>query len=443
MLLVTNAAGAGAQAALDSSNTVLTLRAVLDSVRKHPTSLAAESRIRAARGSRVSAGTPGNPMLSYQVDQTPFPGGQALVDMEREAMTTVTVPLEFLYQRGPRVARANADVRAAQADAVLAKQRLALDAASAYYRLSVAQAQVATTHDLLGWLDTLVTYHRSRVTEGVAAESDLIRSELERDRVSAELAMQEADLAQARATLSAFVSDVPQSATKFVVAIEDAPLLLSESGLTPVTPAGMREPPVATTSGRPTLDARPDIRAARERVTASAATVGSERTMLFRQVGATIGTMQTGHVTSMVAGFTLPLPVFDRNRGEVQRADAERDAAAYELASLQRTAEAEIAGARETARILTDRASALVRKDSSSLLAHAEESRRIALGAYREGAVPLFQVIDAARAWADARMSFYRAIAAQHQSMLALMAAQGLDLSTALLAVGPRGGCVR
>ena len=140
------------------ARTGLTLRALLDSVQNHPSSLAADSRVRAARGSRVTAGTFGNPTLSYLVDQTPFPGGQPLVGMEREATTTATLPLEFLYQRGPRVARANAELRAAQSDAALAKQRLGLEAASAYYRVAIAQVQVATTRDLLRWLDTLVVY---------------------------------------------------------------------------------------------------------------------------------------------------------------------------------------------------------------------------------------------------------------------------------------------
>jgi len=407
---------------------VLTLRALLDSVRNHPTSLAVESRVRAAQGSRVAAGTFGNPVLSYQVDQTPFPGGRSLVGLEREAMTTATFPLEFLYQRGPRVSRANAELRAAQSDATLARQRLGLDAASAYYRVALGQVQVATTRDLLGWLDTLVVYNRSRVREGVAAEADLLRSQLERDRVGAEAAMQEAELARSRAALASYISASPTPG-ELTVAIDDAPFPLAT--LTPdVT---VRSASGEAVSGAiVSVDARPDIRAARERVAASKAAVTSERSMLVRQLGATIGTMQSGHLTSMIAGVSLPIPVFDQNRGEIQRAGAERDAATYELASQERMANAELRGAIDAARILTERTSALVRQDSSNFLARADESRRIALGAYREGAVPLFQVIDAARAWVDARMTYYQTIAAQHQSVLSLIVAQGLDLSTAL-----------
>ena len=416
-----------------SAQQVLTLRALLDSVRRgHPSIRAADSRSRAAEGGRITARAFGNPILGYQVDQTPFPGGRPIVGMEREAMTTAIVPLEFLYQRGPRVARATADVRAAEAEAGAARQRTALDAATAYYRTALAQIQVATTHDLLGWLDTLVAYNRSRVREGVAAEADLIRSELERDRLAAEASMQGAELVQARAALAAYLSDVPTSAPLPAVAIDDVPLPLPAS-----LPAALRPsvasfaPPNAAASTSGSIDARPEVRAARERLAASRAAVAGERSMIVRQLGATIGTMQTGRTTSMIAGLSVPLPLFDQNRGEIQRANAERDAAAYELLGQERTATAELRGALEAAQILTERAASLARRDSASFLARAEEARRIALGAYREGAVPLFQVIDAARTWADARMTYYRTMVAQHQSVLSLLVAEGLDLFTA------------
>lgn len=421
---------------------VLTLRALLDSVRaNHPAVRAADSRTRAAEGSRVTAKAFGNPILGYQVDQTPFPGGRALVGMEREAMTTATLPLEFLYQRGPRVARASADVRAAEADANAARQRIALDAASAYYRAAVAQIQSATTHDLIGWLDTLVAYNRLRVNEGVAAEADLIRSEVERDRVAAEASMQDAEVAQSRAALGAFVSDARTQGLMPSVVVDEmpvplgAPLLASTDVL-----ASPNDRPLPLTKS---IDDRPDVRAARERAASSTAAVAGERSMLVRQLGATIGTMQTGHMTSMIAGVSLPFPLFDQNRGEIQRANAERDAATFELAARERTAAADLRGAYAAASLLTDRASRLARQDSTGFLARAEESRRIALGAYREGAVPLFQVIDAARSWSDSRMTYYRTIVAQHQSVLLLLVAEGLDLFTNAPAPMTRGDSLR
>ena len=102
----------------------------------------------------------------------------------------------------------------------------------------------------------------------------------------------------------------------------------------------------------------------------------------------------------MVAGLSIPFPIFDPNRGEIWRATAERDAAAFDLAAQERTARAELTGAYDAARLLTDRTATLVAGPDGrpSFLARADEARRIALGAYREGAASLLLVIDAARA---------------------------------------------
>jgi cobalt-zinc-cadmium efflux system outer membrane protein len=389
------------------SQSPLTLGMLLDSVRaSHPLVEAASARVRAARGARTTAGTLGNPVLNYTVDNTPFPGGRPIEGLDREAMTTATLPLEPIYQRGARVARANADVRAAEADAMATRQRLALDATRAYYRVALGQVMVATSRDLSAWLDTVVAYNRSRVKEGVTSEADLIRSGLERDRAAADATMAEAELAQSRAELSAFLGATHIGGRPEIVAVVEAPLALTQHAL-------------AT---------RAEVRALRERLAAATAGIATEKRMLIRQLGATIGTKRMAGTTSMIAGLSLPIPLFDANRGEVQRASAERDAAAFELANQERMASAEVVGAFEAARLLTDRARVLTRGGPDNYLARAEEARRIALGAYREGAVPLFQVIDAARTWGDARLTYYRTLYAQHQSVIALLAAEGSDL---------------
>jgi cobalt-zinc-cadmium efflux system outer membrane protein len=163
--------------------------------------------------------------------------------------------------------------------------------------------------------------------------------------------------------------------------------------------------------------------------------------MVVRQLGATIGAKRTAGTTSMVAGLSMPFPIFDPNRGEIVRAAAERDAVAFDLAARERTARAELLGAYEAAHLLTERASLLARSADRrpSLLARADEARRIALGAYREGAVPLLQVLDAARAWGEARLTFYDVLYAQHESVAMLLVARGDDLFTELPSLATRG----
>ena len=186
---------------------------------------------------------------------------------------------------------------------------------------------------------------------------------------------------------------------------------------------------------------RPDIRAARERLTAARASVATERSMIVREVGATFGAKRSAGATSMVAGLSIPFPIFDPNRGAIVRATAERDVAAFELAARERTARTELEGEYQAAQLLTERTTLLAGATDgrASFLARADEARRIALGAYREGAVSLLQVIDAARAWNEARLAFYQALYAQHETIAMLVVAHGDDLIATLPSLAPRG----
>ena len=414
----------------------LTLRAVLDSVAaRYPLVLAAQARLRAARGSRVTAGAFGNPIFSYQDDRPPTRSAP-IPGVDRERTTTVTLPLEPLYQRGSRVRRADAEVRAATEDAVTARRRAALDATRAFYRTALAHVGVATTRDLVVWLDTLVAYNRSRAQQGVAAEADLIRSQLERDRAAADATIQDAELAQAKAELSTFVGVSPASVALFSIAVDERPLVLPQGVIPSVSSPSMLGVTGGATLQSQALMGRAEVRAARERVAAANAGVSSEYTMIFRQLGATFGTRQRAGATSAIVGLSLPIPLFDSNRGEIARASAERDAATYELAAQVQSVSAQVSGAYEAARLLTERTTAMA-SDTSGFLGRADDARRIALGAFREGAVPLFQVIDAARAWGEARLSYYRLLYAQHQGVAALVFAEGGDLLATLPALAP------
>jgi cobalt-zinc-cadmium efflux system outer membrane protein len=150
--------------------------------------------------------------------------------------------------------------------------------------------------------------------------------------------------------------------------------------------------------------------------------------MFIRHLAAMVGTKRSAGFTSLVAGFSVPFPIFDQNRGEAARATAERDAARFDLAAIERVARAELAGAQGAARLLTDR-TARLSGGAATFLSRAEEARRIALGAWREGAVPLMQVLDAARAWRESRITYHRLLFAQHESVLELLVAQGRDPS--------------
>lgn len=426
--------------AVGGTTTPVTLPQVLESVAaRYPSLAAALARVRGAQGDRMTAGTLGNPVVQYQAENTAFPLGPRLVGIASEHMTTATLPVMPWYQRGARVRQADAGVRAAEADVQATSQLLALDAARAFYRTALAQVSADAAQDLAEWLDSVVVYNTLRVQQGAAAEADLIRSQLERDNALANAGVEAAELARARASLAAYLAD-DVDPRALLVAQSDAPLSLTLVGI-PGEAGRLGQRTDLNVTFDSTFALRlPSLRAARERVAAAHAGTTLEHRLILRDVGATIGVKQTGGVTSMVAGFSLPVPVFDLNRGSRARAQADRDAAEFDLRTQTRVARGEWRGARDAAEILSRRTGTLSTRDSLgrvAYLARADAGRLIALGAYREGAVSLLQVLDAARTWAEARVTFHRALYAQHEAVLALIVAQGDDLRAALPTISP------
>jgi len=396
--------------------TALTLRQVLASVgAHHPLLAAAAAEVRAASGARTTAGAFGNPMLAVLVENTAFPGSNAPAGIDKETMVMGTLPLEPLYQRAPRVRAANAFVRVAEAEVRETRRRLASGAIQVFYRTALGQVDVEIAQDIARWLDTLVAANSARVREGVAAEADLLRSQVERVRAIAEAGMREAELARARGELAPFVGRMALSAPGFVLGVAAD----SGDGGTATLPAKLDEAELQIA-----LERRPDVAATRALVEQSAEAARAERWLIVRELSATVGAKRTAGTTSMVAGFSLPIPLFYQNRGAIKRAAAEAERAKQQLVAVERAAGADIIAAYVAALAWSARG----RELTPDLLARADELRRVSLEAYREGAIPLFQALDALRAWGDARHTYYQIIYARQQSSYELMLATGVDL---------------
>jgi cobalt-zinc-cadmium efflux system outer membrane protein len=158
-------------------------------------------------------------------------------------------------------------------------------------------------------------------------------------------------------------------------------------------------------------------------VAAADAVAAYQRTLAIRQVGATFGFKQMDGDRTMIAGVSVPVPLFDRNRGEIQRATSEVIATQKELAWAERRVDAEVQGAYEAAQQLGAQAGPRQR----SMVDRAAEAHRITVAAYQEGATSLLQVFDAARTLADTRLTYSRTMVTQQQSVFDLALAAGLE----------------
>jgi len=154
--------------------------------------------------------------------------------------------------------------------------------------------------------------------------------------------------------------------------------------------------PTAIDSAHPAL--------ASDRASFAAARADEERAHADAVPTPTIGLQTFGtHVpngAAVVAGFSIPLPLFDRNQGAIARARAEQRRAELELAAKNQ----ELAGELDRAtRVLAARRDTLARFQAEALQRLAK-IRTMAESAYRSGQGGIVELLDAFDAITDAKL---------------------------------------
>jgi cobalt-zinc-cadmium efflux system outer membrane protein len=396
-------------------------RVVTAALAQHPLVEAAHARVEAARAERTRISTLPNPVGTFWVENATFPGQGSVVGLNRETSAYVTVPLDPLLQRGSRVRRADEEVKSADAVMAVARRQVVTDAVRAFYRVALAQALADEAEEVRASLEQLAAYNRSRVNEGVTAEGELLRVQVELDRAATQVTAAEVDLTHSRAALQPYLEDADgraQGLASIRVTVPDV-----------VVPAASSIPSLDRVLAQ-ARDQRAELVSGRARTAAAAAAIEVERTLSVRQLGATFGNKRISGLNahnSMIAAVSVTVPLFDRNQGGVERATRERVAAEHDVAWTERTIAADVQGAHES----VDRWSRQLRDLQQSFLARADEVQRITLGAYQEGGATLLQVLDATRTRADARLTYTRTLFAQLESLIDLALAAGTEAADA------------
>ncbi len=364
----------------------LTLDDALALVRRQsPDALVAALRERAAHGDLTAAHALPNPTLSlgagnFALGHTNPRGLSAGDTVAGQAGLAEEIPL--WGKRGARIASAAGREAEAAAERADVERQLVFAARSRFLDLLVAGERLRLAHESLDrYRDTL------RVSEARAKNGDIAPAEL--DKLSLEQRGFEREVADAEV-------DRRQSVAALL------PLLGLDA--TDVEPVGELSPPPAPAEGEglvaDALARRPDLRAAKRAAEAADAALRLARAE--RWPNPTVGVQYT-HSEFLVSGdlrdqigasVSVPLPVLDRHRGPIERAEAEALIARRELDKLRLTIPQEVRAAVAGYAIARGR----VQRFEEAFLRQARDARRAAEVSYREGAVSLLEFLEAERA---------------------------------------------
>lgn len=273
--------------------------AVRRAIAASPAIQAQEAGIRSARAGRSQAGVRPNPVLSVEAENI---GGTGAYDVYRQAETTVTYAqtIERGGKRDARIAYAERDIGVAEASARLVRLDLAEAVQRAFIDLQIAEEVVWLAERRLETERTMQAEALRRVR---AYKDPLFVGTRAEARVSqVRLALDEARSRRdaARARLASFWGGDAQDVE---------------------VPRGIEKP-----------DDRVHQLAEADSALASAAVERAQAAVVVEQArgvqdytvsGGVRHLRETGDVT-LVAGISIPLGRFDRNRGNIERAQAER-----------------------------------------------------------------------------------------------------------------------
>jgi len=331
---------------------------------------AAEARLRQARVWR-------NPELSLQAENF---AGVRPYDGFDTAETTLSLSQTFELG-GKRQAR----VQAARSTLLSANARQTATRADFAARLAVAYAEAEASLEKVRHAEELHTAAQSDarsarllVEAGKEAALRGVRAEADADAALADLeeARAKKDAAFARLTALAGSSTTYDALGASLLGRAPSPPL---EGARPINPA---------------------VTAAETLRNAVAARVRVERAQANPDVTVSAGVRRFAgdDATALIAGLSVPLPIFDRNRGATQAAQAELRAADARLQQARLDAEADRQAGFSKARSAAARVQAAQAGEAA-----ASEAYRLARLGYEAGRIALLELTSARRALAEAR----------------------------------------
>jgi len=291
-----------------------------------------------------------------------------------------------------------------------------------FYSLLLAQKTYDFALDNVSHYQAILSANRLRLDLGDISVSDFLRIKVETGKAQSDLDKSLALLDQARSDLAVFLA-WPDEAMQFKA--EDQWPTPTEIGQSQGRDALFNK----------ALEQRPDLKAAKLRIEQAQRDLSLSRKQVIPDV--TVGGYfqhDPGNIdlNTFGVGFQVPLPVFYRNKGEIDQAAVKLSNAMLQLDQAEQSIRADVVSA-----YAAWKSSSLVAKRfESEILDDVRSVREAAELSYAKGATSIIDLIEAERSYKNTMMDYYTALNNQSSSFADLLAAVGEKTSDADSSMG-------
>jgi cobalt-zinc-cadmium efflux system outer membrane protein len=319
------------------------------------------------------------------------------------------VPIERGGKRERRIAVAQEGQAMADAHVLDAARTVILDVQQAFVELQLANDNVTLAQQNYDALNEIARLNQERVRAGDLAEVESLRSRLASLQSQQDLRQAQLKQRTARRKLQVVIGRTRQVDTFDIIAIALPP------------------PPALTADAlrAKALATRPDLEMLRRSDAKSLADLRLQLAMgtVDYTLGAEYRRQQglAGKGNSVGVFFSANLPLFNRNQGEIARAQREHDQIVARITELETTIAADV----EDARQQFETAKATLATIEGEMLQQAREVRAATEYAYKRGDATFIEFLDAQRAFNDTMQAYNEGRAEYARSVFIMQSAIG------------------
>lgn len=390
--------------------TLITLEdAITLAVTNSPSIKAARTQITQNKAQEVTANLRPNPVLSWDTQFIPIFSPGDFSSNTLNNLQQFDIGVGYLFERGHKRQnrmRAAQDATAVTESQVADMERgLAFNVAQQFINVLLANSNLQFAQEDLNSFQQTVTISEQRYKAGDISEGDLLKIQLQLLQFQTDVTTAQVAKVQALGSLRQLIgySNLPRN---YDVA--------GDLNYQPLT-SGLDDLLVLA------LKTRPDLRAAQQGITAAQSQVALAKANGKVDLDATANYSHVSGISSTSLFFNIPLPVFNRNQGEIARTRSTVDQSQFTEKGAEDTVMTDVTNAYEAAATNQQ----VVKLYTSGYLTQAQKSRDISEYAYKAGAAALLDFLDAQRSYRAIQLAYRQALAAYMVSMEQLRQAVG------------------
>ena len=372
----------------------------------NPEVAAAKRQWEATEGQVLQGRSRPNPELAYSLEDTR--------SKTRTQSWQLNLPVELGGKRAARTKAAEKTREQAQAQLAELQATVRANVAAAYFDVLTAQERLVLARDSAALAKSSTDTVSKRVAAGKVSPVEESKARVAEAGVRVELAQAASEQRNALSRLFALLGRIDTPFTVLEGKAENLPSVPSLADLQPL------------------ISSAPGVVLARIEVDRRKALTDLEQSKRVPDVTVSVG-MQRSNETQrnvLLFGVSVPLPVFDRNQGNLLEALKLEDKARDELQAATVRLHSEVAQARERLSTIT----AEVQSLQQEVLPGAKSAYDAATIGFENGKFNFLEVLDAQRTYFTAKSQYLKALGEAHRAAADIDRLLGASMVPGLIA---------